>query len=402
MMPMKRKDLFSSVSKPVRELKSAQTFAYSDMASQLAREGREIISFGIGQPDFPTPQHIVDAAVKALREGFTRYVSPPGIPELRQEIARYVSAVTGAGDVKPEETLVTAGAKHAMFFAVASYVQPGDEVVIPDPSFYAYTHAVRYAGGTPVFLPLKEEQGFTLTAEDVHEAITRKTRMIILNSPHNPTGGMLPRSALKGILELAKENGVIVASDEIYDHYTYEEGFMSALEDPDWRDYVLYVNSLSKTYAMTGWRLGYLVARREAIERFALFTANTVSCATAFVQKAGVAALRGPQDFFKAIITEYRARRDIMHRELNRIPGIRAAKPAGAFYVFPNITAILRQAEMSTAEFTITLMKETGVVVLPGSAFPNTAGEGYLRMSYALPRGAMKKGLEKLKEGIHA
>jgi aspartate aminotransferase len=193
-----------------------------------------------------------------------------------------------------------------------------------------------------------------------------------------------------------------VASDEIYDHYTYEEGFMSALEDPDWRDYVLYVNSLSKTYAMTGWRLGYLVARKEAIERFALFTANTVSCATAFVQKAGVAALGGPQDFFKAIIAEYRARRDIMHRELNRIPGIRAEKPAGAFYVFPNVKAILRQVGMSTAEFTITLMKETGVVVLPGSAFPNTAGEGYLRMSYALPRGAMKKGLEKLKEGIHA
>lgn len=402
MRRMKRKDLFSSVSKPVLELKSAQTFAYSDMASKLAKEGREIISFGIGQPDFPTPQHIVDAAVKALRDGFTRYVSPPGIPELREEIARYVSAFTGAGDVKPEETIVTAGAKHAMFFAVASYVKPGDEVIIPDPSFYAYTHAVRYAGGKPVFLPLKENKGFTLTAEDVHEAITSKTRMIIINSPHNPTGGMLTRSDLKGILELAKEKEVIVASDEIYDHYTYEESFMSALEDPDWRDYVLYVNSLSKTYAMTGWRLGYLVARREAIKRFDLFTANTVSCATSFVQKAGVAALRGPQGFFKAIIKDYRERRDVMYRELKKIPGIRVEKPAGAFYVFPNIKEILRTAGMSTAEFTITLMKETGIVVLPGSAFPSTAGEGYLRLSYALPREAMEKGLERFKESVHA
>ncbi len=202
---MSQKNPFSSISKQVLELKGAKTFEYSDMASQLARAGKNIISFGIGQPDFPTPKHIVDAAVKALRAGFTRYVSPPGIPELRDEIARHVSAFTDAVDVKPTETLVTAGAKHAMFFAIATFISPGDEVIIPDPSFYSYAHGVRYAGGKPVFLPLHEENGFSMTPEAVQEAITSKTRMIIINSPHNPTGGMLSKTDFKGIMELAKE-----------------------------------------------------------------------------------------------------------------------------------------------------------------------------------------------------
>ncbi len=398
---MSQKNLFSSISKSVLELKGAKTFEYSDMASQLARTGKDVISFGIGQPDFPTPKHIVDEAINALRAGFTRYVSPPGIPEFRQEIARHVTAFTDAVDVKPTETLVTAGAKIAMFFAIATFVSPGDEVIIPDPSFYSYAHAVGYAGGKPVFLPLREENEFSMTPEAFQEAITSKTRMVIINSPHNPTGGMLSKSDFKGIMELAKEKGILVASDEIYDHYTYVDGFMSVLDDPDWRDYVIHVNSLSKTYGMTGWRLGYLVAREEAIQRFSKFTANTVSCTTSFVQKAGVAALSGPQDFFKTVLMDYKKRRDFMYNELSKIPGISVRKPLGAFFIFPNIKAILEGVKMSTEAFAIRLLKETGIVVLPGPAFPNEAGAGYLRFSYALPIEKIKRGLERFKESIN-
>jgi len=386
-----------SFSKPVLKLKTAKTFEYSDMASALAKKGMEIISFGIGQPDFPTPKHIVDAGIKALSDGFTGYVSPQGIPEFREEIAEYVSAYTGAGDVTPEETLVLPGAKPGIFFAIASYVKPGDEVIIPDPGFYPYDNVTRYVGGNSTFLPLKEVNQFRMTPEGVQAAITDKTKMIILNSPHNPTGGILTRSDIKGILELAKDKGILVASDEIYDHYTYENEFTSALSDPDWRDFVIYVNGLSKTYSMTGWRLGYLVARKEITKRLTLLIENTFSCTTSFVQKAGIAAMKGSQDFFKGILEDYRKRRDLMHRELNSTPGIRAEKPPGAFYIFPNIKEILEEKKIKTEEFAIKLMRETGVVTLPGSAFPHKMGKGYLRLSYTLPIETIKKGLERFK-----
>jgi aspartate aminotransferase len=389
-----------SFSNSVRELKAAKTFEYSDMASKLAHEGKELISFGIGQPDFQTPVHIVEAAINALRAGFTRYVSPPGIPELRAAIATSVSTFTGAGDVKPEETLVTAGAKHAMFFVIASCIKPGDEVILPDPGFYSYAHVVRYAGGTPVFVSLKEDEEFTMSPADVQAAITDKTQMIIVNSPHNPTGSMLTPRDFQGILEIAKARKILVASDEVYDHFTYTNDFMSALKNSDWRDYVIYVNSFSKTYAMTGWRLGYVVAQNAIIRRLILFTANTVSCTTSFVQKAGVAALRGSQNFFSKVIQEYRLRRAFIHKELNQILGVRAKKPDGAFYIFPNVMDVLQKAEMSTEELAIKLMKENGVVVLPGTAFPHMAGSGYLRMSYAIPLEKIKHGIEQFKSLI--
>jgi len=396
---MKRNSALS-FSKPVLELKTAKTFEYSDRATALAKKGMKIISFGIGQPDFPTPKHIVDAAIKALQEGFTNYVSPPGIPELREEIANHVSAFTGAEDVKPEETLVLPGAKPAIFFAITSFIQPGDEVIIPDPTFYHYDNVTRYAGGKPIFIPLREENDFRLAPEDFQDAITNRTKMIVLNSPQNPTGGLLTKSDVHSILELAKEKGILVVSDEIYDHYIYEGGFTSVLTDPNWRDFIIYINGFSKTYSMTGWRLGYMVAAKEAIRRFTIFAENTFSCTTSFVQRAGVAALKGPQDFFSTVLEEYRKRRDLMYHELNTIPGIRARKPAGAFYVFPNIKKILEETKLTTEEFAVGLMNKTGVVTIPGSAFPHEAGEGYIRLSYALPIKSIQEGLEKLKVGI--
>ena len=380
------------------ELKPAETFRYSRLAAELAEKGKEIISFGIGEPDFPTPQHIVDAAVKALRNDFTKYVPPPGIPELREEIARHVSEFTGTGDIRPEETVVLPGAKQAIFMVIVSYIEAGDEVMIPDPSFYSYEHLIRYAGGKPVFVPLREENDFRMVPEDVQAAITNKTKMIILNSPHNPTGSVLSRSDVEGILEIAKKRGILVVSDEVYDHYIYEENFTSVLTDPEWRDFVIYINSFSKTYSMTGWRLGYVVANEEAINRFTLFAVNSFSCTTSFIQKAGVAALSGPQDFFKGILENYRKRRNLLYHELNRIKAVRAKNPAGAFYIFPNIKEILEKRKLTTEEFAMQLLEKTGVVMLPGSAFSHVAGRGYLRVSYGLPIRAMKKGLERLKE----
>jgi len=396
---MKRNSALS-FSKPVLELKTAKTFEYSDRAAALAKKGMKIISFGIGQPDFPTPKHIVDAAIKALKEGFTNYVSPPGIMELREEIANHVSTFTGAEDVKPEETLVLPGAKPALFFAITSFIKPGDEVIIPDPTFYQYDNVARYAGGKPIFIPLREENDFRLVPEDFQDAITNRTKMVVLNSPQNPTGGLLTKSDVHSILELAKEKGILVVSDEIYDHYTYEDEFTSVLTDPDWRDFIIYINGFSKTYSMTGWRLGYMVAEKEAIRRFTTFAENTFSCTTSFVQRAGVAALKGPQDFFNTVLEEYRKRRDFMYHELKVTPGVRAKKPAGAFYIFPNIKEILEETKLTTEEFAVGLMNKTGVVTIPGSAFPHKTGEGYLRLSYALSIKNIQEGLEKLKAEI--
>ena len=387
-----------SFCKSIFELKPAETFRYSRLAAELAEKGKEIISLGIGEPDFATPTHIVDAAIMALKDGFTKYVLPQGIRELREEIARHVSEFTGTGDVRPEETIVLPGAKHAIFTAIASYIEPGDEVIISDPSFYSYEHLTRYAGGKSVFIPLREENDFRMLPEDIQAVVTNKTKMIILNSPHNPTGSLLSRSDVEGILEMAKEKGILVVSDEVYDHYIYEGEFTSVLADPEWRDFVVYINSFSKTYSMTGWRLGYMVANKEAINRFTLFAVNSFSCTTSFVQKAGIAALKGPQGFFKHILDDYRNRRDFLYHELNKMEGVRAKNPAGAFYIFPNIKEILEERKFSTEEFAMQLLEKTGVVVLPGSAFPHKAGKGYLRVSYVLPMKDIKKGMERFKE----
>lgn len=389
-----------SLSKRILKLAPELAFNYLAMAKEVAKKGIEVVSFGIGQPDFDTPDHIKEEAIKALREDFTKYVAPPGIPELREAIAEYVSEFTES-DVKPEEVIVLPGTKLGIYCSVMAYVDPGDEVIVPDPGFPVYESVVRYAGGKPLFVPLREENAFRMTPEDVQEVVTDRTKMMILNSPNNPTGGMNTKADVKGILEIAKRRGITVVSDEVYDHYVYEGEHTSVLIDPDWRDYVLYLNGFSKTYSMTGWRLGYLIAREEVIDRLEILAVNTYSCTSSFVQKAGVAALEGPQNFFKHVLEDYRRRRDFIYEGFNTIPGVKAKKPAGAFYIFPNVKQILEQTGLSTEDFTLKILKETGVVTLPGSpAFPLKAGEGYLRVSYVLPIKTIKRGLEKFREGI--
>ncbi len=389
-----------SFSKRVLKLAPELAFDYLAMAREVARQGREVISFGIGQPDFDTPNHIREEAVRALKAGFTKYVAPPGIPELREAIAEYVSEFTKA-DVKADEVIVLPGTKPGIYFSIMAHVDPGDEVIVPDPGFSVYESVVRYAGGNPIFVPLREENEFRMIPEDVESVLNDRTKIILLNSPNNPTGGMSTKADIKGILEIAKEKGVIVISDEIYDHYVYENNHTSVLMDPNWRDFVLYLNGFSKTFSMTGWRLGYLIASKEVIDRLEIFAVNTYSCVSSFVQKAGVAALKGPQCFFKKALEEYKRRRNFVYEELNATIGVRAKKPAGAFYIFPNVKQILKQTGLSTEEFAIRILRETGVVTLPGSpAFPSKAGDGYLRISYVLPINTMKRGLKKFREGV--
>jgi len=388
----------NGLAKRIGHLEPEMAFEYLNIANNMKKRGKEVVSFGIGQPDFPTPQPICDAAIKAINEGYTGYVSAQGIPELRDAIARYISEWIG-GAVKAEEVIVTPGCKTAIYFAILGYIERGDEVIIPDPSFFAYGSLVKYAGGCPVYIPLDEKHNFRTIPEYIAQAITNKTKMIILTSPHNPTGGVNTEKDLKGILELAKENNILIVCDEIYDHYVYDGAHASILTNSDWRDYVIYLNGFSKTYAMTGWRLGYALARKEVIQRFAVFAMNNFSCTNNFIQRAAVTALEMSQDFFKNILKEFKQRRDFIYTKLNKIAGISATKPRGSFYIFPNVKELLKERGLTTSEFTRKLLMEKGVVTLPGyPAFPFKAGDGYLRLAFTIPIEQMEKGFEKIQE----
>lgn len=387
----------TNLSKRVFKLESELAFDYLKVAEEVAAHGVKIVSFGIGQPDFRTPEPILEAAIEALKAGHTGYTATPGIPALRSAIAEHVSNFTGS-DVKPEEVIVTTGSKPAIYFSMMSFIEEGDEVIIPDPGYPTYESVVRYAGGTPIFSPLREEDDFRMTPESVEKAVTKKTKMIVLNSPENPTGGVNLRKDVEGILDIAKKKRIIVLTDEIYDHYVYDGEHISALSDnPDWRENLIYVNGFSKTYSMTGWRLGYAVARKEVIDRFELMASNTTSCPNNFVQHAGITALTMSQNFFKEILSEYRRRRDRIYEGLNRIHGIKVNKPRGAFYIFPNVEKLLKEKGLSASEFTMAILRERGLVTLPGTpAFSPSAGKDYLRLSYALPVEKIEEGLKRL------
>lgn len=387
----------SSLSKRVYKLESEIAFDYLNIANEATKSGMNIISFGVGQPYFDTPDTIKEAAINALKAGHTGYVAPSGIPELRSAIAEHVSNFTGS-DVEDYEVMVTPGVKQSIYFSMMSFIETGDEVIIADPSYPTYESIVKYAGGKPVHIPIYEEKEFRMTPEDVEKAVTGKTKMIVLNSPQNPTGGVNTRRDIDAILEIAKKKRIIVLSDEIYDHYVYDGKHASILTNSNWKDNVIYVNGFSKTYSMTGWRLGYTVAKKEIIDRFEVYADNTHSCVTNFVQRAGVVALKMPQDFFKDILKEYKNRRDYIYSGLNKIPGVKTNKPNGTFYIFPNVKKLLKESGLSTAEFTKKLIKEKGVITLPGTpAFSPAFGEGYIRLNYGLPIEKIEEGIEKLR-----
>jgi aspartate aminotransferase len=378
-------------------------FAYLAKAKELERKGMKIFNFGIGQPDIPTFEHIINAAKEALNARFTGYTETAGIYELREAIAGYLNNRYGS-DVTHSEVIVTPGAKTALFLALSAYLREGDEVLVPEPSFPAYPEVAKFLGAKPIFIPLKwlgREKGFKLDLEAIENAITSKTKMIVVNNPHNPTGAVFSSDEVEWVMDLARRRRIIVLADEIYDHFIYDDvKFKSFLSFPDWRDYVLYVNGFSKTFSMTGWRLGYLIARKEVMPRLTVLAVNIYSCATSFVQKAAVVALKESEESINKMIEVFRRRRDLICSRLSEVKEFEVWPSKGAFYVFPNVGKILNELNITVEEFVNGLLINKGVVVLPGTAFPETYGKNFIRFSFAVDFTSIEEGVKKIREYV--
>ena len=364
-------------------------------AKALEKQGRDIIHLEIGEPDFSTPKNIQEAAVKALKSGYTHYVPAPGIPELREAIAEYLSKSRRIS-VDPEEVVVTPGAKPIIFFSILACVEPGDEVLYPNPGFPIYESMINFVGAKPVPMPLKEENDFRIDNDEVLSKINKKTKMIILNSPENPTGGVLSKDNLEAIADGVRgRDDLLILSDEVYSENIYEGKHESIASLPSMKEKTILMDGFSKTYAMTGWRLGYAAMRKDLAQKVTQLIINSVSCSCAFSQMAGVEALRGPQDEPKKMVEEFRRRREVIVSGLNKIKGIKCKKPHGAFYVFPNVKSF----GMDCKKVSDYLLNKAGVAVLSGTAF-GSYGEGYLRLSFANSVENIKKALQRISETL--
>lgn len=387
----------------IPELLGELAFIYIAKANDLRRKGFDVVSFGVGQPDLPTFQHIIEAAKKALDEKFTGYTETAGIPELREAITDYLNSRYGT-DVKPSEVIVTPGGKGAIFLAISSYLGPGDEVIIPEPSYPAYPEVARFIGAKPVFIPLKwlgSEKGFALDINEIEKAISSKTKMIVINNPQNPSGALFTPKEVKQIMEIAKENKLLVLADEIYDNFIYDGAeFKSFLTDSEWRDYLLYVNGFSKTFSMTGWRLGYLVVKESIARKLTRLAVNMYSCTTSFAQKGAVMAIKGPWEPVKEMVKLFEKRRNLMAEKLSKVPGFEVWKSKGAFYMFPRIAKLLNEVNMNVDEFVNYLIDNYYVVILPGTAFPDKAGRDYVRFSFASSFEDIDRGTDRIKKAV--
>ena len=363
-------------------------------AKALERQGRQVVHLEIGEPDFDTPDHIKAAAKRALDAGVTHYGPSAGIPELRGAIARHVAETRGI-DVAPNEVVVTPGAKPIMFFAILALVNRGDEVIYPNPGFPIYESVVNFVGGVPVPIPLTEETGFGFDLAELERRVSRKTRLIVINSPGNPTGGVLEPDDIGRIADLARHYRVPVLSDEIYRRFLYEGRFASIASLPGMKPQTIILDGFSKSYAMTGWRLGYGVMPPALAEHMTRLMTNSASCTATFIQHAGVAALQGDDAPVREMVEEFRQRRDLIVDGLNQIPGVTCQRPRGAFYVFPSVKALRRPSK----EIATYLLDEAGVALLWGTAF-GEFGEGYLRLSYAASREAIGRALEAMQKAL--
>ncbi len=363
-------------------------------AKALEAEGRSIIHLEIGEPDFDTPEHIKEAAIRALRDGFTHYTPAAGLMEAREAIAEYVAETRGI-PVTAEHVVITPGAKPIMLFVMLALVNPGDEVIYPDPGYPIYESAARLAGAKAVPWVLREEREFRADPSELHALVTPRTRVIVLNSPHNPTGGTLASADLAAIAEIVRRRPITVLSDEIYSRILYEGTFQSLASLPGMQEHTVVLDGFSKTYAMTGWRLGYGVMRPSLASAMAQLMINSNSCTAAFAQIAGITALRGPQDCVGRMVAEFRRRREAIVSGLRRLPGVRCHMPGGAFYAFPNVRAV----DADSRRLAEHLLTHAGVAVLPGTAF-GPQGQGYLRLSYANSVEAITEALGRMARAI--
>jgi aspartate aminotransferase len=362
----------------------------------MERAGRDVIHLEIGEPDFDTPAHITEAGIAALRAGETHYCPAAGIPELREAAAAELTRSRGV-DIAPERVLVANGAKPFLFFTILATCEPGDEVVYPDPGFPIYESAIRWVGATPVGLALREELGFSFALEDLQACLSERTKLVILNSPQNPTGGVTPAVDLAAAADLILETQAWVLTDEVYARLIYGDAFASIASVPGMLERTVLLDGFSKTYAMTGWRCGYAAVPDALVEPLTRFFVNSTSCVPPFVQHAGVAALTGPQDDVTAMVAEFAARRDLVVDGLNALPGVSCLSPRGAFYVFPNVA----DTPVSAEELADRLLEEAGVAVLAGTAF-GAHGADHLRLSYANSQANLTRALERMDAFLRA
>jgi len=375
----------------VSSLRPEGAYAVLAQAQALEAQGRKIVHLEIGQPDFPTPSNVSEAGIAAIRLGKTKYTPPAGIPQFREIIATYAGRQRGL-KIDPAQVVVGSGSKPGLFFPTLALVAPGDEVLYPNPGFPTYEAMIRVAGGIPVPVPLSEENQFSFDMDVFDAKISDRTKLIVLNSPGNPTGGVIRFADLKHIAEQARKHNCWVLSDEIYTQLVYDGTTAHSIAEVDGMlERTVIVDGFSKTYSMTGWRLGYMIAPLALAERLELLITHATGCTAAFTQFAGMEALTGPQDFVAEMVTEYQRRRDRMLELVNAIPGVLAQKPQGAFYVFPNV----KSYGLSSKEIAIRLINEAGVAVLAGTDF-GAGGEGYIRLVYAVSMEMIEEGVEKI------
>ena len=390
-----------AVANPIAErislISVSSTMKVAAEAERLRAEGADIVDFGAGEPDFPTPANIKQAAVRALDENFTKYTAVSGTAELKRAVCEYHARHFGTA-YQPAECLITVGGKHIIFNATQALVNPGDEVVIPVPYWVTYKDVVNYAGGQCVFVDTDEDQGFTLTASMIEPHLTSRTKMVLLNSPCNPSGAVLDRAEFEKILKLTSERGIYLMTDECYCFFLYDSEPFSIASLPGAKETVLVAGSLSKTYAMTGWRIGFGLMPAPIIAAMTKLQSHSTSNPTSIAQKAAAEALRGPQESVKTMLAEYRRRRDFVVERLRAIPGVTCAEPRGAFYAYPNMGVVLGKSGIqNTQQLAERLLADAGVALVPGEAFGTSR---HVRISYATSREELARGLDRIHQFI--
>jgi aspartate aminotransferase len=365
-------------------------------AKALEAQGRTIRHLEIGEPDFGTPDNIVEAAVSAINAGYTHYTPASGIREVREAVAEFISRRRGVA-VEAAEVVLVPGTKNAIHFTLLACVEPGEEVIVPDPGYPAYESLARFVGGVPVPIRLREERGFRMDLEELASLVTPRTRVLVINTPQNPTGGVLTKEDIEFVAELAREHDLVVISDEIYSQIVYGFQHVSPLAEPGMRERTVLIDGLSKAYAMCGWRLGFAVAPRALAEKMDALMINTSSCAAAFTQMAAIEALGAPDSdrSVHMMVAEFQRRRDLVVDGLNAIPGFRCVRPEGAFYAFPNIEG----TGLDEVELARRLLDEAGVALLPGTAF-GAGGSGFLRLAYTQSTDTLEAALSTIAEFV--
>lgn len=391
------------ISQRAKRISPSPTLAITAKAKQMQADGIDVVNFGAGEPDFDTPQHVKDAAVKSLQAGFTKYTPTAGTPDLKKAICEKLKKDNGL-DYAPSQIIVSLGAKHSIYNAVLATVDAGDEVIIPAPYWVSYPEIVGMADAKPVYVETDESTGFTMTIDQLRAAVTPKTRMLILNSPSNPTGGVYTREQIQQIADLAVEKGFYVLSDEIYEKVIYDgnEHVSIASLGEDIKKLTITVNGFSKAYSMTGWRLGYIAAEKEIIDAMEAIQSHSASNMVSFTQPGGVAALTGPQEVVDEMVAEFDKRRKYIVDRLNSIPGVTCAMPGGAFYVFPNVSALYGKTFngkpiTNSDEFSNYMLAEGNIAIVAGSGF---GADKYVRLSYATSMANIEKGLDRFAEAV--